>query len=129
MFNWYDYRSAVQKDVRDYIEGNLEDILQEVGYDRDEDDINDFMIDIEEALNDAMFTDDSVTGNGSGSYWFNARAAEEAICHNFDLLEEACKEFGEDMGEILKQGAEIADVTIRCYLLPEAIAKELERGI
>ena len=75
MFNWYDYRSAVQKDVRDYIEGNLKDILQEVGYDRDEDDINDFMMDIEEALNDAMFTDDSVTGNGSGSYWFNARSA------------------------------------------------------
>ena len=56
----------------------------------------------------------------------NAWKAEEALCHNLDELEEACDEFGCDMGEIIKQGAETADVTIRCYLLGRAISEVLE---
>lgn len=38
-----------------------------------------------------------------------------------DELEEACEEFGQDIGEAVKQGAEYCDVTIRCYLLSRAI--------
>lgn len=74
---------------------------------------------------------DQVTGNGSGSYYFNAYKAEEAVCHCMDLWVEAEEEFGSDCP--VWRGAEIADVTIRCYLLSqvdfEEIAKELQEEI
>lgn len=109
----YDYREAVKDDVLEYInnEINFEDFdtLEELG----------------EHLNEVLFTEDSVTGNASGSYTFNTHEAEENICHNLDLLGEALEEFGGGY-DILKDGAEAADVTIRCYLLGECIAAALE---
>lgn len=86
---------------------------------------------LEEVANENLWADDSVTGNGSGSYTFNTWQAEENLCHNMDELEEACDEFGQDIGEAVKQGAEYCDVTIRCYLLGQAISAaldELEEG-
>ena len=41
------------------------------------------------------------------------------------MLAEALDEFGSDTN-ILKQGAEALDVTIRCYLLGAAIAEALD---
>lgn len=81
---------------------------------------------LEEVAHDELWVDDSVTGNGSGSYFFSTWKAEEALCHNLDLLAEACEEFGQDIGEAVKQGAEACDVTIRCYLLGQAIAAALD---
>ena len=81
---------------------------------------------LEEVAHDELWVDDSVTGNGSGSYFFSTWKAEEALCHNLDLLNEACEEFGEDIGEAVKQGAEACDVTIRCYLLGQSIAAALD---
>lgn len=43
-----------------------------------------------------------------------------------DELEEACNEFGQDIGEAVKQGAEYCDVTIRCYLLSQAISAAID---
>lgn len=80
---------------------------------------------LEEVANDELWVYDSVTGNGSGSYFFNAWKAEEALCHNWDLLADAIEEFG-DNTDILRQGAEACDVTIRCYLLGQAIAAALD---
>lgn len=73
-----------------------------------------------EDLNEKLFVEDSVTGNASGSYTFNAWKAEEYLCHNLDLLAEANEEFG-GSSDILSDGAEMCDVTIRCYLLWQAI--------
>ena len=81
---------------------------------------------LEQIANDELWIDDSVTGNGSGSYTFNSWRAEEYLCHNLDELADACKEFGQDVGEAVKQGAEYCDVTIRCYLLSQAIATALD---
>ena len=81
---------------------------------------------LEEKANDELWIDDSVTGNGSGSYTFSTWQAEENLCHNMDELEEACNEFGQDIGEAVKQGAEYCDVTIRCYLLGQAISAALD---
>lgn len=108
----YDYREAVKDDVLEYInnEINFEDF--------------DTLEELEEHLNEVLFTVDSVTGNASGSYTFNTYEAEENICHNLDLLGEALEEFGGCY--ILKDGAEAVDVTIRCYLLGECIAAALE---
>lgn len=109
----YDYREAVKNDVLEYInnEINFEDF--------------DTLEELEEHLNEVLFTEDSVTGNTSGSCTFSTYEAEENICHNLDLLGEALEEFGGGY-DILKDGAEVADVTIRCYLLGECIAAALE---
>lgn len=66
-----------------------------------------------------------MTGNASGSYTFSTWQAEEYLAHNWDVLEEACAAFGADMGEVVKKGAENADVLIRCYYLGAAIDKVL----
>ena len=81
--------------------------------------------DLEQIANDELWVDDGVTGNASGSYYYNTWKAEEALCHNWDLLEEAIDELGGDK-DILKKGVEACDVTIRCYLLGQAIDAALD---
>lgn len=110
----YNYLEAVTADVVEYIK----DKITLTDYESREE--------LEEALNDELWTADSVTGNASGSYYCNAWKAEEALAHNWDLLAEALTEFGQDGTDVLKQGAEAMDVTIRCYLLGQAIAEALE---
>lgn len=109
----YDYLTAVKEDVKEYIEENI--TLSDFA-DRDE---------LEEKLNEECWVADSVTGNASGSYFFNTYKAEEALSHNLDLLAEAVEEFGGGV-DVLKDGAEACDVTIRCYLLGQAIAEVLD---
>ena len=106
-----------------YLEAVKEDVLR---YIRDKIDLAEFdsLEELEEYLNDTLWTVDSVTGNGSGSYTFSAWQAEEYICHNLDLLAEALEEFGGSL-DVLEDGAEAADVTIRCYLLGQSIAEAL----
>ena len=111
----YDYMAAVKADVLAYIE---EEISLEEWRGRKEE--------LEERLNNDLWACDRVTGNASGSYFFSRRKAEEAISHNWDLLADALAEFGQDGTDVLRQGAEAADVTIRCYLLGQAIAEALD---
>lgn len=110
----YDYEEAIKDDIRMYIEDNVC--------------LNDYedYDDLEESLNEALFINDSVTGNGSGSYTFSTYEAEENLCHNWDLLLEALEDFGETDLNILEKGAEFCDVTIRCYLLPRMISEIIE---
>ena len=68
-----------------------------------------------------MWLEDCVTGNASGSYTFSSWEAEENLCHNQDLLQEALEEFGYDGTCVLDKGAEWCDVTIRCYLLGDVL--------
>ena len=110
----YNYLKQVTADAKEAIIENMEYWNFD---DREE---------LEEVAHDKLWTDDSVTGNGSSSYFCNAWKAEEALCHNWDLLAEACEEFGQDIGEAVKQGAEFCDVTIRCHLLGQAIAAALD---
>ena len=109
----YNYLENIKADVKEYIDNelNLKDFS-----DREE---------LEEKLNDTLWTEDSVTGNASGSYYCNSWKAEEALAHNWDLLAEAMKEFGCEV-DLLEKGAEWADVTIRCYLLGQAIGEVLD---
>ena len=78
-----------------------------------------------QTLYDDFFIDDSITGNGSGSYYCNSWKAEEALAHNLDLLAEALEYFGDDTN-YLEKGAEACDVTIRCYLLGQALQEALK---
>lgn len=115
----YDYRETVRNDVIEQVKDGYKEnslrIYKEDGREA-----------LEEYLNDELWVDDQVTGNASGSYTFNTWEAEENLCHNMSLLEEACDEFGQDVGEAVKRGAEYCDVTIRCYLLAGAISEAID---
>ena len=112
----YDYLEAVKEDVKAWIEEHEE---WKADYD-------DNRNDIEDDLNERLFVEDCVTGNASGSYTFNRWQAEENLCHNLDLLGEALAEFGFEPNSVIEQGAEACDVTIRCYLLGQAIGEVLD---
>ena len=108
----YDYYEVVKNDIKEYIKENNIDVTSE-DFDRDE-------------LCDHLWVDDSVTGNGSGSYTFSTWQAEENLCHNWDLLEEALEDFGQTDVNILEKGAEWCDVTIRCYLLGQCMDEVID---
>ena len=110
----YNYLEAVTADAKTAI---LENMDMWEWHNREE---------LEENANDWLWTADEVTGNASGSYTFSTWKAEENLCHNMYELEDACNEFGQDIGEAVKQGAEYCDVTIRCYLLGQAISAALD---
>lgn len=101
----YNYLENLKEDIKTYIKEN--DITN-----LDED-----------SLYDDMFINDSITGNASGSYYCNAWKAEEALAHNLDLLQEACEMFG-STPEL--NNPEACDVTIRCYLLGQALHEVIE---
>lgn len=110
----YDYREHMKVDIKSYLDEHCEKGER----------ITDEMRD---KLYDDMWTADGVTGNGSGSYTFDAWTAEENVCHNLDLLGEALDEFCVD-GDTLheKMSGEWADVTIRCYLMGQILDDVIE---
>ena len=114
----YNYLEAMKSDIMDYIrnEVNTSEFSN-----REE---------LEESLNDDLWTVDSVTGNGSGSYTFSRAEAEEYVNDNGDLLREAISEFCIDSETVaekfLDADYEYFDVTIRCYLLGQAISEALD---
>lgn len=110
----YNYEEGVLEDVRQYLKENWEKGKRIEFEDRIK-------------LHDDMFVSDSVTGNASGSYYCNAYASEDAVCHNLDLLGKALSEFCID-GNTLeeKMSGEWADVTIRCYVLGEVEGKAFD---
>ena len=113
----YNYLEAMKSDIMDYIRSEVN--TNEYA-DRDE---------LDAFLNDELWTVDSVTGNASGSYTFNSYTAKEYVFDNIDLLNEAITEFCEDdvIGEkFLNEEWEQMDVTIRCYLLGQAISEALD---
>ena len=113
----YDYRDAMKKDILDYIEDNID--LEK--YSREE---------LSEKLNEDLWVEDSVTGNGSGSYTFNRAEAKEYVVDNTELCKQALDEFcvsAEQIAEnFLCEDWEYFDVTIRCYLLSEMIEEALD---
>ena len=112
----YDYREAMKIDIAQHIRNEItvDDLVGE--------DESSFI----EKLNEDLWADDSVTGNGSGSYTFNTAKAAENVQGNEDLVREMIREFGYDAGEIvdrfLNAEWEWFDVSIRCYLLGEMIS-------
>lgn len=114
----YNYLEAMKSDIKDYIKNEINTANYS---DREE---------LENDLNDILWNEDSVTGNASGSYTFNRADSEEYVTDNIDLLAEACKEFGvnnETVGEkFFAEDWEYFDVTIRCYLLSQAISEALD---
>lgn len=113
----YDYREAIRWDVEDYIRESID--LDEWKGRADE---------LADYLNEELWTEDSVTGNASGSYTFSTYEAEENLSHNWHLIEELANEWGIEptISDGYEHGAEWWDVSIRCYLLGECINEALE---
>ena len=114
----YDYREAMTEDVKEWIKENVD--LTDWTEDREG---------LEQQLNDDLWTADSVTGNGSGSYTFNRVQASLYVLDNMDLLQEAIEEFATDPATVgdkfISEDWEWFDVTIRCYLLGSIISDVL----
>ena len=111
----YDYEEAVFNDTK-------EAILEYIDFHKDEGDLPDDIEDMRDDLNDVLFTEDHVTGNGSGSYTFSRIMAELYLIGNSDLYADAI----EDYHGKFDPEPENRDVTIRCHLLGGAIDKALE---
>ena len=107
--NIQDYKNEIQQDVLQYAEESKD------------------YFDSLESFRDSCFLADSITGNGSGSYTFNAEQAKENIEDLLfsDELESMFSEFGYDSIPYSK-GPEFIDVSIRCFLLDEVINKNEE---
>lgn len=108
----YDYYANVKDDILNYIN---DEIRPGEYWDRDE---------LESFLNDKLFRDDGVTGNGSGSYTYNRSQAKEYVLDNINLLKESIEEFGskdELIDWFFDDDYESMDVTIRCYIFDSCI--------
>ena len=107
----YNYLEEMKKDIETYIDDNIK--------------IDDFeREELEEKLNEDLWVEDSVTGNASGSYTFNSYQAQENLFGNEDLIEEVKNEYG--IAEGREYDWEYLDVSIRCYLLGQAISEVLD---
>ena len=114
----YNYLEELKSDVKNYINEVASDYM----------DCED-MDELRDSLYDNLWDEDSVTGNGSGSYPFNREKANEYVSDNMALMVEAYKEFDsiESLVDDLEAlDFETIDVTIRCYLLSQALDEVLE---
>ena len=114
----YNYLEELKSDVRNYIKEVASDYM----------DCED-MDELRDELYDNLWSEDSVTGNGSGSYTFNREKAKEYVSDNLDLMVEAYKDLDsiESLVDDLEAlDFETIDVTIRCYLLSQALDEVLE---
>ena len=116
----YNYLEELKSDVRNYIKEVASDYM----------DCED-MDELRDSLYDNLWDEDSVTGNGSGSYTFNREKAKGYVSDNMDLMVEAYKDLDsiESLVDDLEAlDFETIDVTIRCYLLSQALDEVLEDG-
>lgn len=103
------YYKEVYKDACDVAAENFDSYLENSG---DFDSAWD-------AFYEDLYIDDSVTGNASGSYWFNSKKAEESL-GKFIWDEDIVwllEEMGYTIEDVVKRGPEEADVIIRYAML------------
>lgn len=103
------YYNEVYKDACDVAAENFDSYLENSG------DFDDAWDEFYEDL----FIDDSVTGNASGSYWFNSKKAEESLGEfiwDEDIIW-LLGEMGYTIEDVIKRGPEATDVIIRCAML------------
>lgn len=111
----YDYLEAMKEDVKKWINDN-KDSIDKVGS----------LDELKEQLNDDLWADDDVTGNGSDAgYPMDDAEMREAVHENSELCKDALLDFGTTSDKIAEKFLEgdyvFFDATIRCYLLAQAI--------
>lgn len=117
----YDYYEAVK-------DGILTMLKEDYNYDSEKlDEMDDD--ELEEYVNDTYWDNDIVTGNGSGSYFFNNAKSYKAVGENLDLLRVAVDEFDtkDTLADKFMDGDwEWMDVTIRCYVLGQVAGEAVK---
>ena len=127
----YDYRKAMTDDIKQYIDENV--TIDDNGYTYNGEVYEDGQ-ELYDALTDDLWVDDSVTGNGSGSYTMNREETKGYVVDNMELVSDVMNEFGIESDyvgkRLLEQDWEYFDVSIRCYLLGEILGEVLsEMGV
>ena len=117
----YNYKEQVRADVREWIDDNKEQIE---GLDRH---------DAYEVIYDSCWVDNSVTGNASGSYTYSRWEARQNFFNDEDsdeyidqMIEDGftCRE---SVGRAVQESQwELLDVSIRCWLLCDAVSDVLD---
>lgn len=110
--NFREYIEETKENAKEYIKENWEYLKDKTG----------------EEVQDDLFLADGVTGNGSGSFTFNTYKAQQNISElifDEDFTNALEWNFGQDLGELIKRGAEVVDVTARCLSLYEINIKEI----
>lgn len=117
-----DYRDEIKDDIKEYLD--QENLWPKATQGTDEYDGE------REAAYQRLWIADSVTGNASGSYTFNAWQAEENISHllwDEDFWNVLRSNLAlEPSADIFKEGPEYLDVSIRCALLSECLDAVLD---
>lgn len=120
----YNYLEAVKDDVETWLVDNSSQ-FEEI---KDNNKI-DGVIDwdgVKDDLNETLWNDDSITGNGSGSYTFNREKARDYVFNDGlqyleDLVDEGWLTY-ESIGKYITNfDFESLDVSLRCYFLSQAI--------
>ena len=109
------YYNEVYKDACDVAAENFDGYLENSGDFENDSDLDDAW----DAFYEDIFIDDNVTGNASGSYWFNSKKAEESLGEfvwDEDIIW-LLEEMGCTIEDVVKRGPEEADVIIRCAML------------
>lgn len=112
----YNYLDAMVEDIKD--------VFGEYEWDTEDRDS------LAEQMNDDLWVDDSVTGNGSGYYDDNAYDHIQGDPNAMDYIRDLVHDFDIDAETVaekfLDEDYSYWDVSIRCYLLGEAIGRALD---
>lgn len=123
----HNYMENMKHDIRTYMDENEEWFYGMYAENQDRDE---WLV----AMEDALWCEDSVTGNGSGSYTFSREEAKKCVLDDFDIVSQAIDHFcipAEEVGKrFIAEDWEWFDVAARCFILGSAlyeIADELDR--
>ena len=120
----YNYLEAVKEDVKTWLMDNSSQ-FEEI---KDNNEI-DGVIDwdgVKDDLNEILWSEDSITGNGSGSYTYNRKKArdylfDDGLQYLEDLVDEGWLTYESIGKNITNYNFESLDVSLRCYFLSQAI--------
>ena len=124
MMEKYNYRDEITNDIKQWIiENNW--IYETYG------DTTPNYFNLIDNLNDTLWAESSISGNGIEGFYDTEEKCEEYVCHNLTLYFKAAREFDDwpvmyDIDWIYKNPAQHMDCTIRCYLLGECIDRALQ---
>lgn len=116
----YDYYKEVANDIICWMDN---DDPFDISKFEDRDEAADYLV-------DALWALDEITGNGPDTYG-SEHECEEYLCHNLDLVFEACECFDtpyQVLRNHLHEGnlARYLDATVRCYVLSAAVEMALQ---
>lgn len=121
----YNYLEAVKEDVKTWLMDNS-DQFEEIKSDNKIDGAIDWD-GVKDDLNETLWNEDSITGNGSGSYTFNSEKARKYVLdgdgwqHLEDLVDEGWITYESIGKDVTNYNFEGLDVALRCYFLSQAI--------